>query len=387
MTCARAPGRPAARAGPPAPSRCGPTAARPDRSPRWCTAPPGPAPRRARPLRARLRRLLLPHAASRDALADAGYDLFALDLRDYGRSIQRGPPGQLTYRPGRVRRGDRRRDRASCARTTTRSSCSATRWAGWSRRCGPTPARGDGPIDALVLNSPWLDLRGSWFERTVLTAVLDVVGQASPRTSPSAKLGRFYGEALHEGTGGEWDYDLAWKPHDGFPVRAGFDPHRAPRAQAGGPRASRSTCPVLVLASDASGPDDVLARRSWSPPTRCSTSRTSSARAPTARPGRHVRRDPRRRARPRPVPAPAREHVRRRGARVPRRPAAVRRSRWSCDRCGRAAERGLRIGPACAARRWAALIERIYTGLHRHRAVRPRDDARRAGVRLDRARS
>ncbi|WP_370514025.1 hypothetical protein [Cellulomonas sp. JZ18] len=104
-----------------------------------------------------------------------------------------------------------------------------------------------------MLNSPWLDLRGSRLERTVLTQVLDVVGGVAPRLVVS-HLGRHYGEALHAATGGEWDYDLAWKPH-GFAVRAGFV-RTVRRGHARVARGLAVDCPVLVLASDAAGPDD-----------------------------------------------------------------------------------------------------------------------------------
>ena len=108
--------------------------------------------------------------------------------------------------------------------------------------------RGEGLVDALVLNSPWFDLRGSWFERTVLTRVLDVVGRVAPHLVVG-KLGPFYGRALHEGTGGEWAYDLAWKPLDGFPARAGF----ARTVRRGHARVARGLAidfPVLLLASE-----------------------------------------------------------------------------------------------------------------------------------------
>jgi len=68
-------------------------------------------------------------------------------------------------------------------------------------------------------------------------------------------LGEHYGRALHTGTGGEWDYDLTWKPHEGFPVRAGFV-RAVRRGQARVARGLDVDVPVLVLASDATGPDD-----------------------------------------------------------------------------------------------------------------------------------
>ncbi|KQY46152.1 alpha/beta hydrolase [Cellulomonas sp. Root137] len=194
------------------------------------------------------------HTQFGDALAAHGYDVYALDLRDYGRSIRDGrPPNHVTDLGAYAEEID-------AALRIIRTDHDEVVLLGHSMGGLVTSLwadarRGEHLIDALVLNSPWLDLRGSWFERTVFTAVLDGVGKVAPDL-PVGKIGPFYGRALHEGTGGEWSYDLAWKPHDGFPARAGF----ARTIRRGHARVARGLdidVPVLVLASDASGPDDV----------------------------------------------------------------------------------------------------------------------------------
>ena len=109
-------------------------------------------------------------------------------------------------------------------------------------------------VDALVLNSPWLDLQGSWFERTIAIRLIDALAPWMPLRIVG-KLGPDYGRSLHVSTGGAWDYDLRWKPFAGFPVRAGWlrAIHRGHRAVAGG---LAIDVPVLVCCSTASGPDD-----------------------------------------------------------------------------------------------------------------------------------
>jgi alpha-beta hydrolase superfamily lysophospholipase len=109
-------------------------------------------------------------------------------------------------------------------------------------------------VDALVLNSPWFDLDRGWFERVALTRTVDVVGRFAPHlvvgtTSPD------YGRSLHRDTGGEWEYDLTWKPHEGFPARAGWlrTIRRGHARIAGG---LDIDCPVLMCCSTASGPYD-----------------------------------------------------------------------------------------------------------------------------------
>lgn len=190
-----------------------------------------------------------PHVAA--ALAEHGYDLYALDLRDYGRSIRPGrPPDDVTdlglYSEEidtAVRLLRPRYERLVLLGHSTGGLIAAL-WA--------DARRGLGLIDALVLNSPWLDLRGSWAQRHVLTPVLDVVGRVAP-TAVVARLDPEYGKALHSATGGEWDYDLAWKSSD-FPVTAGFI-RTVRRGHARVARGLHVDVPVLVLRSDRSGPD------------------------------------------------------------------------------------------------------------------------------------
>ncbi len=191
-----------------------------------------------------------PHVA--DGLARAGYDLWALDLRDYGRSIRPGrPANEITDLATYDEEIDTavRLLRASHERLVVMAHSTG----GLTAALWADARRGRGLVDALVLNSPWLELRGNAFERTVLTRAIDVVGRVAPRLVVS-RTARHYGEALHAATGGEWDYDVAWKPHT-FEARAGF----ARTVRRGHARVARGLavdCPVLVLASDAAGPDD-----------------------------------------------------------------------------------------------------------------------------------
>lgn len=195
------------------------------------------------------------HTGFGDALAAHGYDVYALDLRDYGRSIREGRPANHVTDLGAFA------EEIDAAIRIIRQDHDEVVLLGHSMGGLVTSLwadsrRGEGLIDALVLNSPWLDLRGSWFERTVFTTVLDGVGRVAPDLVVG-KVAPHYGRALHEATGGEWSYDLAWKPHEGFPARAGF----ARTVRRGHKRVAAGLAidvPVLVLASDASGPDDVV---------------------------------------------------------------------------------------------------------------------------------
>ena len=186
-----------------------------------------------------------------EAFADDDWDFFALDLRDYGRSIRPGREPNLTtdisvYAGELDRAVDLLRAEHDVVAVHAHSmgGLVAPLWL----------AERPGLVDALVLDSPWLDLRGSWFERGPLTAALDVVGRVAPRLKVS-ELDPWYGRALHRSTGGEWDYDLAWKPLHGFPVRAGW----VRSIRAGHRRVARGLhveAPVLVVTSEATGAGD-----------------------------------------------------------------------------------------------------------------------------------
>ncbi len=189
-----------------------------------------------------------------DALADRGHDLYALDLRDYGRSIRPGREpnhtrdlaGYAEEIDAAVRLVRAEHDRVVLLGHSTGGLIAAL----WAHH-----RRGRGLVDAVVLNSPWLAVRGTWVERAVLAPLLQhLVGRVAPRLVVS-HLAEHYGRALHAEGGGEWAYDLAWKPHAGFPVRAGFV-RAVRRGQAEVARGLDVDVPVLVLASDATGPDD-----------------------------------------------------------------------------------------------------------------------------------
>ena len=186
---------------------------------------------------------------------ERGYDFYALELRKYGRSLR---PGQTpndvhdlsTYleeldAAARIIRAEDGHDVLVVLGHST-GGLLASLWA--------HARRTSGVIDALVLNSPWFDLNRGWFERVLLTRVMDIVGRVAPRLVIGA-IGSDYGRALHRDTGGLWDYDLTWKPHEGFPIRAGwFRAIRRGHARIG--RGLAVSCPVLVCCSTASGPYD-----------------------------------------------------------------------------------------------------------------------------------
>ncbi|QIK84569.1 alpha/beta hydrolase [Sanguibacter sp. HDW7] len=185
-----------------------------------------------------------------DALATAGWDFYAVDLRRYGRSLRPGQTANIVDDLAvhaedldaalAVVRDDEQHARIALLGHST-GGLVASLWA------NARPGR----IDALVLNSPWLELNDTALMRTVGTQGLRVLAKVAPRMVVGS-LAPHYGRALHASTGGEWDYDLAWKPIEGFPVRARWIAS-VRRAHARVARGLDITCPVLVLTSDATG--------------------------------------------------------------------------------------------------------------------------------------
>lgn len=190
-----------------------------------------------------------------DAFEAHGYDFYAIDLRKYGRSLRvHHTPNYVTRlsayaeeldKAVRIIRAEEHHDELVVVGHSTGGLITSL-WADARTQPGADPT-----IDALVLNSPWFDLNEPWFTRVVSTPAIDLLCRFAPRVRVGS-LAPHYGRALHTATGGEWDYDLTLKPHDGFPVRAGwFRAIRRGHAQIARGLAIR--CPILVLTSDASG--------------------------------------------------------------------------------------------------------------------------------------
>lgn len=188
-------------------------------------------------------------AAHAERWIGAGFDFYALDLRTSGRAIGEGT------RPGDVRDLRHHDEEIGAALEAIRAdghdqvvllghSTGGLIAVGWADRH-------PGEVDAIVLNSPWFDHNGPRVERVVLTPLV----RALARWLPSVVVGHLeepYGRYLHASTGGAWEYDLAWKPFAGYPMRAGmFASVRAEQARLA--RGLNVDVPVLLCCSTRSG--------------------------------------------------------------------------------------------------------------------------------------
>ncbi|WP_149203734.1 alpha/beta hydrolase [Actinotalea subterranea] len=151
-----------------------------------------------------------------------GAAFYALDLRKYGRSLRpHQTPNyvddldtydeELDAAVALVRGDLGRRARIMFMGHSTGGLVGAL----WARRR-------PGVVSALVLNSPWLELTGSSFMRTLSTPVVQQLARLQPRTPMLNIDPGFYARTILAEHGGEWTYDAAWRPTPYFPIRPGW---------------------------------------------------------------------------------------------------------------------------------------------------------------------
>lgn len=158
-----------------------------------------------------------------DYFVTQGYDFYALDLRKHGRSLlAHQTPNfcrSLTeYLPeldeaARIIRVEHGHHTLLVAAHST-GALTAALWAHLRRA--------DRLVDAMFFNSPFFDLNLPALLRTPA----GVTAVRLARRQPYGVLRRpghpVYGMSLHTAYRGEWSYELAWKPIEGFPVRYGW---------------------------------------------------------------------------------------------------------------------------------------------------------------------
>lgn len=194
--------------------------------------------------------------------AQAGMRFFALDLHNYGRSLRPGQsPGFTT---------DLTEYDADIAAALAAMGRPVPAAAG--QPSGPaTPARPlillghstggltlslwasrhPGAASALVLNSPWLEFQATELGRRIISPLIGREAQRRPLAQlPSVDAGN-YARAVFSAFGGEWTYNLMWRPLRGFPGTVAFL-NAVFRAQAVVAQGLRLDLPVLVLLSDKS---------------------------------------------------------------------------------------------------------------------------------------
>ena len=152
-----------------------------------------------------------------------GYDFYALDLRKYGRSLLRHQtPNFCTdiaeYYPEidaalTIIREEQGHDVVLLNGHSTGGLIAAL----YADR-----VRGQGRLQGVFLNSPFLEFNAPWLKRRGFAPIVRLIGQLTPKSGIGEQLGTLYGSTIHADYHGDWHYDLRWKPLNGFKIHAGW---------------------------------------------------------------------------------------------------------------------------------------------------------------------
>jgi alpha-beta hydrolase superfamily lysophospholipase len=160
-----------------------------------------------------------------DFFAERGMAFYALDLRKCGRARRDGQTAhfatdltrydvELEVALGAIT--DEQPDRPILVVAHSTGGLIAPLWLDRRRQRGNVA-----PIAGLILNSPWLDLQGKPVHRGPLTWALRAAARFRPFRVLNLGIG-VYGTTLHTSGTGEWTFDVALKPLEGFPVTIGW---------------------------------------------------------------------------------------------------------------------------------------------------------------------
>jgi alpha-beta hydrolase superfamily lysophospholipase len=152
-----------------------------------------------------------------------GCDFYALDMRKHGRSLLAHQTPNFSADVSeyfaeideavRIIREDDGHDTLLLNGHSTGGLIGAL----WANR-----VRSKGLVQAVFLNSPFFEFNEAWPVRKLLTPIITQVGARWPKQKLPQELGTTYGRSIHASEHGEWEYDLAWKPLNGYPIYAGW---------------------------------------------------------------------------------------------------------------------------------------------------------------------
>ncbi len=185
--------------------------------------------------------------------AGQGFEFFALDMHNHGRSLRPGTHGgyvtdldnydaEITAAIGII--GSLRVGAAAPQLTIMGHSTGGLIAALWVDRH-------PGVASQLVLDSPWLEVHGSPALRRAARTMVEPFARFWPESVIRLPERAFYWRSISNAAEGEWALDDAYRPPRAFPVRAGW----LSAVLAGQSRVARGLnigVPILVLISSAS---------------------------------------------------------------------------------------------------------------------------------------
>jgi alpha-beta hydrolase superfamily lysophospholipase len=160
---------------------------------------------------------------------ERGFAFYALDLRKCGRSRREGQTGH--YVSDLALYDDELEASLAIIREETAGVpvlLSAHSTGGlilplWLDRVNKRPGGASGAgIAGVILNSPWFDLQGKPWMRSVGTQIIAAIARIKPTSMIKLPATDAYGTSLHVSGHGEWEFNTAFKPLNGFPVSYGW---------------------------------------------------------------------------------------------------------------------------------------------------------------------
>lgn len=186
--------------------------------------------------------------------AGKGFEFFALDLHNHGRSLQPDTPGgyvadledydaEIGTAIGIITSLEAKHA-GPLSLTLMGHSTGGLVAALWVSR-HPGVAR------QLVLNSPWLEMHGSSLVRRAAWTMVEPLARFRPEAVLRLPERGFYWRSISNSAEGEWSLDDKYRPPMAFPVRAGWL-SAVLNGQSKVARGLRIEIPILVLLSGAS---------------------------------------------------------------------------------------------------------------------------------------
>jgi len=105
-------------------------------------------------------------------------------------------------------------------------------------------------IKGLILNSPFFEFNNPP-ALMALIPLISAIGSIFPNINSPEGLKKGYAESLHKDFYGEWDFNLNWKPIEGFGLNLGWI-NAIHTAQKELQKGLNIKCPILVMYSDKS---------------------------------------------------------------------------------------------------------------------------------------
>ena len=150
-----------------------------------------------------------------------GYDFYAVDLRKYGRSLrEHQTPNYVEDLNEYYEDLDAAWEVITEGHTSVLATAHST---GGLTLPLWLDDRQPAELSGLLLNSPWLDMQGgAWLRSLPGRAALDQIGVRQPRRVIPRTVNGYYTRSLHRDHEGEFDFNLDWKPMQSWPVYAGW---------------------------------------------------------------------------------------------------------------------------------------------------------------------